>query len=397
MDRKRTNFRPDISGVDILDVYLKDDTYIVDAVRIDNRLTCCDKKVHLHEYVNVTIKDIAYNDKPVVIKVKKQRYKCSNCGKRYTSQLDFVEKNCYISTNIKQKLVRGFSKVTNLTELARENHISIHTVFTEFDKLIIEPKSKAITRLFMDEFRGNADGNKYQLIVYDQDHEVVALLPTRQNTDLIPFLEKMNREHDIEYVIMDMFQPFRYAVQQCIPNAKIIADTFHFVRQMLWAIRDTRLRLYANHTNFKELKRHKYLLNKRYSKLTPKEIKTMTKLRQLENLKDPYHAYEFNDLILLKYDFDDILDNSKIDRNPNNIKAEFDRLISMLTKRSSTDEMKKVGRTFKNWYDEILLSFCTGLNNGFVEGKNNKIKVIKRICYGIQRFDRYEKHIFLKI
>ena len=37
------------------------------------------------------------------------------------------------------------------------------------------------------------------------------------------------------------------------------------------------------------------------------------------------------------------------------------------------------------------------INNGFVEGKNNKIKVIKRISYGIKKFDNLKKLIQLRI
>ena len=37
------------------------------------------------------------------------------------------------------------------------------------------------------------------------------------------------------------------------------------------------------------------------------------------------------------------------------------------------------------------------INNGFVEGKNNKTKVIKRLSYGIKKFDNLKKLIQLRI
>ena len=33
------------------------------------------------------------------------------------------------------------------------------------------------------------------------------------------------------------------------------------------------------------------------------------------------------------------------------------------------------------------------INNGFVEGENNKIKVIKSLFYGIKKFDNLKKFI----
>ncbi len=40
-------------------------------------------------------------------------------------------------------------------------------------------------------------------------------------------------------------------------------------------------------------------------------------------------------------------------------------------------------KTLNKLWDEILNYFINRLNSGFVEGLNNKIKVLKRRCYGI--------------
>jgi transposase len=46
-----------------------------------------------------------------------------------------------------------------------------------------------------------------------------------------------------------------------------------------------------------------------------------------------------------------------------------------------------------NWLDEITNYFLERHTSGFVEGFNNRIKVLKRRCYGI--FD--VKHIFQRL
>ena len=40
-------------------------------------------------------------------------------------------------------------------------------------------------------------------------------------------------------------------------------------------------------------------------------------------------------------------------------------------------------KTLTKLWDEIINYFINRLNSGFVEGLNNKIKVLKRRCYGI--------------
>ena len=49
--------------------------------------------------------------------------------------------------------------------------------------------------------------------------------------------------------------------------------------------------------------------------------------------------------------------------------------------------------TLEKWMDEIANYFLDRQTSGFVEGLNNKIKVIKRRCYGILNI----KHLFQRI
>ena len=57
----------------------------------------------------------------------------------------------------------------------------------------------------------------------------------------------------------------------------------------------------------------------------------------------------------------------------------------------------KVSIIYMGVEEEIKNIQKYNINNGFVEGKNNKIKVIKRLSYGIKKFDNLKKLIQLKI
>jgi transposase len=46
---------------------------------------------------------------------------------------------------------------------------------------------------------------------------------------------------------------------------------------------------------------------------------------------------------------------------------------------------------FKNWRNEILNYFDHRVTNGFVEGMNNRIKVIKRMAYGYRNVDNLRR------
>ena len=65
------------------------------------------------------------------------------------------------------------------------------------------------------------------------------------------------------------------------------------------------------------------------------------------------------------------------------IESELEPFMKMLNSTSS----------IASWYRAIKNSCMTGYSNGFVEGYHNKIKVLKRICFGVKNFERFRNRI----
>lgn len=56
-------------------------------------------------------------------------------------------------------------------------------------------------------------------------------------------------------------------------------------------------------------------------------------------------------------------------------------------------EFECCAATYRHWAKYILNAFKYGLTNGVTEGFNNKVKVLKRISYGIRNFNRFRTRI----
>ena len=56
-------------------------------------------------------------------------------------------------------------------------------------------------------------------------------------------------------------------------------------------------------------------------------------------------------------------------------------------------QFEKAAKTIQNWFTGILNSFEYPITNGFTEGCNNKIKVLKRNAYGYRNFSRFRNRI----
>ena len=50
-------------------------------------------------------------------------------------------------------------------------------------------------------------------------------------------------------------------------------------------------------------------------------------------------------------------------------------------------------KAYHNWFHEIINSLDVPWTNGFIEGCNNKTKVLKRTCYGMRNFNNFRKRI----
>ena len=56
-------------------------------------------------------------------------------------------------------------------------------------------------------------------------------------------------------------------------------------------------------------------------------------------------------------------------------------------------QFEKCAQTIRNWYSGIANSFDSSITNGFTEGCNNKIKVLKRNAFGYKNFSRFRNRI----
>ena len=384
MQSNSTTFKPDIKGVKIKKVVLNGSNYDVFCVRNDHRDKCCNKKMNIHDYRTVHIRSLKYNNRSVTLHIKKQRYVCPNCGKKITSSLEIIEKNCIISIEVKKEIKRKLTEMKSLTQISREENVSVSTVLRILEQIIITNKVYNLEEIYLDEFKGDANGEKYQLAIYDKNHRLVSILKDRKSSTLKAFLNK--NKDIIKVVSIDMFMQFRNTILSTLhSNVSIVADKYHVIRQANWMIRDVRINLYNSDIKNKDLKKYWKLIAKNpTSYFTEKQI---NKLNELRNLND-----RFDRAYTLRIEFFEIFNI----RDSVEFSNRLDNLIEKLL-LSEIKECIKLGNTLQNWNIEIKNIIKYNINNGFVEGYNNKIKVIKRIGYGIKKFDNLKKLIQLRI
>ena len=87
----------------------------------------------------------------------------SLCSKRTTSSIDIVDRNCSISNEVKDEIRRKLSEMKSFIQIGREENTSISTVMRIFHDIEVPHRELDYETVYLDEFKGNADKEKYQL------------------------------------------------------------------------------------------------------------------------------------------------------------------------------------------------------------------------------------------
>ena len=194
--------------------------------------------------------------------------------------------------------------------------------------------------------------------------------------------EKKSRK--IRLAVMDMWKPFRNACASHAPGAAMLFDKFHALRHLSDAMDKVRRSEYARLKG----EDRKFIKGQRYTLLSHRENLSMDGKKALRTLlkanKRLQTAY------LLKESFGQLWDYRSVAW----ARKFFDNWCAAL-KGQKLEPFEKFARMIdRHW--EGIAAYCLPENKvslGFVEGLNNKIRVIQRRSYGL----RDEEYLRLKI
>ena len=280
------------------------------------------------------------------------------------------------------RIIEDFRDTVSASYIARKHNISTTTALRYFN--LVNYSCKALPEvLSIDEFKGNAGGEKYQTILTDaKERKIIDILPNRKKADMIRYFRRFKNRKEVKYVVIDMNPHFREVAEVCFPQATIVIDRYHVTRQAIWALervrKEEQKHLSADWRRF--CKHSKALLNKPPNKLKEDE---QEKLRIILGLSTRLEQAYFlkNDFLFLMH-------------SPNSVVAE-ELLADWIYRAESShlSEFRECTRAIHNWGKLILNSFNVPFTNGFTEGCNNKTKVLKRVCYGMRNFPRFRNRI----
>jgi len=393
----------DIPDIEVIGIErTKNGDYYISVQSTQKGTTCrkCGKFIEkFHGYdKEIVLRHLPILDNKVFIKIKPIRYMCSDCSDKPTTTQKsswYTPRSSY--TNAYEEYILRCLINSTVEDVSIKEDTGYESIMGVIDRYISEEvdwdKIKKLEVIGIDEISLKKGHKDYATIITGYLHEkirILGVLEGRKKETVEEFFRKIPERlrATVKYVCSDMYEGFVNAAYSVFgKQVKVVVDRFHVAKKYRECLDELRKQEMLNLKNalpkedYKELQGAIWVMRKAEEELTEKEKKVRNSLFNYSpNLKKGYE---------LSQNLTNIF-------NGDNTKAEgimkMEQWIKDV-KESGLNVFDDFVWTLENWMDEISNYFEKRLTSGFVEGLNNKIKVIKRRCYGILNI----KHLFQRI
>lgn len=336
------------------------------------------------------IRDLSCGDARIYLGVELRRVDCRRCGKVKQEKLDWIAANPFYTKRFAYYVGRKCRGMT-VRDVARELKLDWHTV-KSLDKQYMKEQLRrnpvvAPGVIGIDEISVRK-GYTYRIVVSDLERGRPIWYggEDRSEKSLDMFYQWLGprKSKKIRLAVMDMWKAFGKSTRKNVPNAAILFDKFHVMRHLGEALDTVRKMEYARLSG----KDRSYIKGQKYTLLSNRENLTLdgrTALKKLLKANKRLHvAY------MLRESFGQLWSY----QTEGWARRFFENWKKSL-KWQRLRPYEKFAEMIERHWDGIA-AYSRPENKvslGFVEGFNNKIRVIQRRAYGY----RDEEYFRLKI
>jgi transposase len=336
------------------------------------------------------VRDLSCGDIRVYLELEVRRVACRSCGKVKRERLDFLADNPLYTKRFAFYVGRRVRTAT-IQDVARELKLDWQTVKTLEKQYMRAQLKRAGTpgpkAIGIDEI-SIRKGHTYRIVVSDliRGRPIWFGGVDRSEASMRQFYDWLgeNKAKRIRLALMDMWKPFRNVTNEKAPQAAILFDKFHVMRHLGEALDKVRKSEYARLAG----KERRYIKGQKYTLLSHKENLSTDGRKALKTLLTANKR--LNTAYLLKESFGQLWDYQR----EGWARRFFENWRASLKWQRLPSYVKFAEMIDRHW-DGIAV-YCKPENKvslGFVEGLNNKIRVIQRRAYGL----RDEEYLRLKI
>jgi transposase len=396
----------DLPNIQIQDAFEdRNGNYILTVISTEKGTHChkcgqrIDKSNGYGEFIELRHLDIL--GKQVYLRIRLPRYQCDCDGQPTTTQqVSWFTRRSGFTKAFEERILLSCVNST-IADVAIKEKVSYELVSgvvdRNIDKSVDWESIRKLDVLGIDEISLKKGHQDFVAIVTgrsDDQIQVLGVLKDRSKKTVKQFFSSIPKRLriSVRYVCSDMYDGFINAAKEVFgKRVRIVADRFHVAklyREGLENLRKKELRRLQRALctgDYKKLKGAMWALRKKEPDLTGEEKTVLEKL------------FEYSPRLKQAHLFRDQL-TAIFDKHITRVQAKH--LLNGWAARVKHSEVRCFDafvKTLMTRKDEISNYFLERHTSGFVEGLNNKIKVIKRRCYGILNAGHLFQRIYLDL
>lgn len=350
----------------------------------------------------VIVRHLAVFGRPTYLRYRPRRYQCLHCeGRPTTTQvLEWHEPNSAHTVVYNEHILLQLVNST-VEDVSVKERLSYDSILGVLERSISSKvdwsQYEEMGVLGLDEIALKKGHRNYVTIVTARlaggRVVILGVLPDRQKDTVIEFLRSIPIRllKTIHTVCCDLWEGYVEAVREEVPEAKIVIDRFHVAthyRDAADKVRKqelARLKCELPKEEYQQLKGCLWAFRKKPEDLTPEERKVLKRFFSHSPVAE--QAYDLREKLTCIFEQSISQENAKTKIQ--------DWIIQV--RNSGLTCFNNFLDLLKRWLEEITNFFICRESSGFVEGFNNRLKVLKRRCYGIFNLDHLFQRIYLDI
>lgn len=383
----------DIPDIEIESIELNEKGDVIITVRSTIGAAYCYKcgrkinKLHGHDRA-IMLRHLPILGRNTYIRICPARYRCTHCeGKPTTTQkLQWYEERSSCTIAYEEHILLQLVNST-VSDVSIKEDIGYEAVMGIIQRHIEDKVNwgeiKSLNVIGIDEISLKKGHKDFVTIVTARDGDKITILTVlngRKKSTVKTFLSSIPKRlrKTITEVCSDMYDGYINAAREVFgEDTRIVVDRFHIAKLYRKAVDDLRkkelrrLKKEVSEEEYRKLKGVMWILRKDAKELAEEELEVLKLL------------FKYSPILEIAYklcnDLTDIFDS---DISKSEAQFKIDDWKNEVIKSGLTC-FNKFLSTLDKWMSEIANYFINRQTSGFVEGLNNKIKVIKRRCYGI--------------
>ena len=321
--------------------------------------------------------------KKVYLGIARHRWRCQNCGCSFNEGVELVRLYSRLTRQAEVEALWQL-KDGSFSRVSKELGISYNTLRRLLERETDEEalgfiKEEDEVFLGIDEHSFRRQDMVYT-VTEVKKKKMLGILSNDRIATLKMFLRKVPQDK-VKEVCIDMKESLRKVAEETFPKAKVVVDPFHVVADSNRRMDEAR-KIEQDMLRKKKVKIPKKIFligGEKLNERRKEEIAELLirypslkgfywakeKIRELYRQESREEATKILDLIIL------------------NLKSEDD------------GELIRWGNTLRRWREPILNHFNNDTTNGFTEGCNTKIKMLKRVSFGLRNVEVYWRKMLL--